>query len=31
MAGDADLVKQAMQLGDAAIDLLGQIAGVHIG
>lgn len=29
MAGDAYLVKQAMQLANAVIDLLGQVAGIH--
>lgn len=29
MAGDANLVEQAMQLADNSRDLLGQVAGVH--
>jgi hypothetical protein len=29
MAGDADLVEQAVQLADDGGDLLGQVAGVH--
>lgn len=31
MSRDANLVKQAVQLSNAAIDLLGQVAGVHCG
>jgi hypothetical protein len=29
MAGDSDLVEQAMELADDGGDLLGQVAGVH--
>lgn len=31
MRRDANLVKQAVQLSNAAIDLLGQVAGIHGG
>ena len=31
MVGDADLIKQPMQLANLLIDLLGQKAGVHGG
>jgi hypothetical protein len=31
MAGDADLVEQAVQLADDGGDLLGEVAGVHVG
>jgi len=31
MAGDANLIKQAMQLADDGGDLLGQVARVHVG
>jgi hypothetical protein len=31
MAGNADLVEQAVQLADDGGDLLGEVAGVHVG
>lgn len=31
MAGDADLVKEAVQLANDGVDLLGKVAGVHDG
>lgn len=31
MAGDADLVKQAVQLANDGVDLLRKVAGVHGG
>lgn len=31
MAGDADLVEQAVQLANDGVDLLGKVAGVHFG
>lgn len=31
MAGDADLVKEAVQLANDGVDLLGKVAGVHFG
>ena len=31
MAGNADLVEEPVELADDGVDLLGQVAGIHIG